>query len=138
MKKSRKVNPEKYKNLDINELNKHFISACIKGKLEIVKYLLTSPELKDNGIDFANVHAQDDFAFISACGAGHWEVIKYLIADHRIAMTTNIETYLSREDVINFVGNDNVLNMFAVINNYEKLNQNLTTHFSTKKVNNKI
>ena len=65
----------KYKTLTQKKLNKVFINSCQKGHLEIVKYLLTSPELKEH----ANIHAQDDLGFRLACNYGHLEIVKYLL-----------------------------------------------------------
>ena len=68
-----------------------FRSACLAGHLEIVKYLLTSPELKQ----YADIHALNDEGFIWACKNGHLEVVKCLIIDMNIDKTTHIEDYLN-------------------------------------------
>ena len=66
---------EKYKKLNQKELNEQFIDACAQGQLKVVKYLLTSPELKEH----ADIHDKDDEGFIWACYQGHLEVVKYLL-----------------------------------------------------------
>ena len=66
---------ELYKTLTQEQLNKVFIDSCYEGRLEVVKYLLTSPDLKEH----ADIHAQDDYGFRTACVNGHLEVVKYLL-----------------------------------------------------------
>lgn len=66
---------EQYKNCSPKELNSHFVKACENGKLELVKYLLTSPELKEH----ANIHTDKVTGFKMACRFGHLEVVKYLL-----------------------------------------------------------
>ena len=56
----------KYKTLTQKQLNEVFINFCQKGHLEIVKYLLTSPDLKEH----ANIHANNDSGFRWACARG--------------------------------------------------------------------
>ena len=51
---------EKYNKLNQEELNKQFINACKDGNLEIIKYLLTSPELKEH----SNIHTRNDEEYI--------------------------------------------------------------------------
>ncbi len=65
----------KYKTLTPKQLNKVFINSCQKGHLEIVQYLLTSPDLKEH----ANIHADNDLGFRLACENGYLEVVKYLL-----------------------------------------------------------
>ena len=60
---------------DINLINEEFICACERGSLEIVKYLLTSPELKE----CADIHANNDEGFRFACKKGYLDVIKYIL-----------------------------------------------------------
>ena len=47
----------------------------LKGNLGLVKYLLTSPELKEH----ANVNADNGEGFYCACGNGHLDVVQYLL-----------------------------------------------------------
>ena len=66
---------EKYKKLNQKELNEQFIDACKNDDLEVIKFLLTSPKLKEH----ADIHASNDEGFRSACAQGHLEVVKYLL-----------------------------------------------------------
>ena len=66
---------EKYKKLNKEELNEQFIDVCENGHLEVVKYLLTSAELKEH----AEIHARSYLGFRIACRCGHLEVVQYLL-----------------------------------------------------------
>ena len=57
------------------KLNDEFIDACKNGDIDKVKYLLSSPELKEH----ADIHAFGDAGFQWACMNGHLEVVKYLL-----------------------------------------------------------
>ena len=71
---------EKYKKLNKEELNNQFINACQNDDLDIVQFLLTSPELKEH----ADVHAKDDLGFRVACRSGRLEVVKYLLTSDEL------------------------------------------------------
>ena len=77
---------EKYNKLNQEELNKQFINACYEGRLEVVQYLLTSPELSEH----ANIHAEDDLGFINACDLGHLDVVKYLLTSPELTEHADI------------------------------------------------
>lgn len=70
----------KFKDLDQKDLDKEFVEACKYGNLEIVKYLLTSPELKKH----ANLYASDDSGFKNACHNGHLDIIEYIITSDEL------------------------------------------------------
>ena len=57
---------ELYKTLTQKQLNEVFIDSCQEGHLEVVKYLLTSPDLKEH----ADIHADNDLGFRWACKKG--------------------------------------------------------------------
>ena len=71
---------QKYKKLNKEELNDQFIDACENGQLEVVKYLLTSPELTEH----ADIHTENDLGFRLACEEGRLEVVKYLLASDEL------------------------------------------------------
>ena len=109
----------KYKTLTPEQLNKVFINSCQKGHLEIVKYLLTSPDLKEH----ANIHAQDDSGFRLACFDGHLEVVKYLILDMSIEKTKTIEDYLNENQDNKCV--KEAIELFKIREFNQKLNNDL-------------
>ena len=109
----------KYKTLTQKQLNKVFIDSCQKGHLEIVKYLLTSPDLKEH----ANIHAQDDLGFRWACEQGYLEVIKYLIIDMNIDKKNYIETYLNENKDNKYV--QQAIELFNTRDLHHQLNENI-------------
>ena len=110
---------EKYKKLNQEELNEQFIDACKNDDLEVIKFLLTSPELKEH----VDIHAKDNDGFRSACDQGRLEVVQYLIIDMNIDKTTHIEKYLNENK-----DNKTVKQAIKMLNNrdlYQKLNENI-------------
>lgn len=95
-----------YKNMNQLQLNIDLIGACWQGSLEIVKYLLASPELKDH----ANIHTDNDKAFIYACMRDSKGIIEYLIFDYKITKTENIQKWLK----------DNTKSIIYIIKMFEK------------------
>ena len=77
---------EKYKKLDQSKLNEALINACNKGHLDVVKYLLTSDELKEH----ADIHAYNGSGFKRACEFGHLDVVKYLLTSDELKEHTDI------------------------------------------------
>lgn len=57
------------------KLNTCLTSACEKGDLETVRFLLTSKKLKSN----SDIRYFDYMGFISACTYGKLEVVRYLL-----------------------------------------------------------
>lgn len=93
------------------DLSQHQLDAAFKyhsenGELEIVKYLLTSPDLKNN----ANIHAGDDAALSSACLKGRLDVVEYLLTSPNLKEHANLEAYGSRPFVWACIGKQ-----FAVV-----------------------
>ena len=110
---------EKYKKLNQEQLNKVFINSCYQGHLDVVKYLLTSPELTEH----ADIHARSDLGFIWACIHRHLEVIKYLIIDMNIEKTTQIEKYLNEAKDNKYV--QQAIELFNTRDLHQKLNENI-------------
>ena len=110
---------EKYKKLNQEELNEQFIDACIEGHLEVIKFLLTSPELKEH----ADIHARSDLGFKWACGEGRLEVVKCLIIDMNIDKTNYIETYLNENKDNKYV--QQAIELFNTRDLHHQLNENI-------------
>lgn len=66
----------KYKSFGIKGLTKRFKMACLSGNLDIISYLITSKDLKEN----VNIHVADDFAFRMACKRGYLNIVQYLLS----------------------------------------------------------
>jgi ankyrin repeat protein len=77
-----------YTKLSQNKLNKEFIDACENGHLEVVKYLLTSPELKKH----VNIHVFNDYGFRFACVNGHLNIVQYLLTSPDLKNHANIHS----------------------------------------------
>jgi hypothetical protein len=76
---------QKLKKRGINFNNQHSINhalilACINNELDVVKFCLTSPELKLH----ADIHADEDEPLRNACKFGHLDIVKYLVASPEI------------------------------------------------------
>ena len=110
---------ELYKTLTQKQLNEVFIDSCAYGYLEVVKYLLTSPDLKEH----ANIHADNDEGFRLACANEHLEKVKYLILDMSIEKTKHIENYLNKNQDNKFV--KEAIELFKISQLNTKLNANL-------------
>ena len=76
-------------------LNGELLNACYGGNLDLVKYLLTSPDLKEH----ADIHAKNSESFINAISNGHVEIIEYLIWDYKIEKTEHVEQYLVEKEM---------------------------------------
>jgi hypothetical protein len=77
---------ETYKDASQDELNQAFINACNDGKLEIVKYLLTSSKLNQH----ININVNNGAGFCLACREGHLEIVKYLLTSPDLKEHANI------------------------------------------------
>lgn len=69
-----------------NHLNQAFVESCKNGCVEIIDYLLFSPELKSK----ADIHYQTDAGFIKAISCHHIKVVDYLIFEAQIKKTPAI------------------------------------------------
>jgi hypothetical protein len=90
--------------------------ACAFNHVPLVKYLLTSPELKKH----SNIHDDDDHAFKLAYKDKHFQVLEYLIFDYKIKKTNAIKELLK--------DNQELSNMFSKRELNEQLHNNLTTN----------
>lgn len=79
---------EKFITLEQYELDQHFVDACRENNLEVIRYLLTSPELNIH----ANISNNSDLALRLAAKEGHLDIIKYLLLSPELAIHANVET----------------------------------------------
>ncbi|NCQ51634.1 hypothetical protein GW796_07015 [archaeon] len=104
------------KNVDISSDNEKGLKcACIFGSIDVLKYLLKSPNLKIH----ANIHSNNDQAFKGATMMGKLHVLEFLIFDMNIKKTEHIINYLSKNK------NKEIENMF----NERTLNSQLNFDF---------
>lgn len=80
---------KKYQSFGIKGITKRFRMACQANRLDIVHYLLTSNELKQN----VDIHTGDDYAFRMACKKGHLELVKYLLECPDLKEHANMHVY---------------------------------------------
>jgi ankyrin repeat protein len=80
------MNYDNFKNKNQHELNELFVNACITGELDVVKYLLTSPEL--------NIHAQINYnqndGLYFATVQNHVPIVEYLLTSPELTEKANI------------------------------------------------
>lgn len=106
--------------LDIDEI---FIDACGKGNLNIIKYLLTSPEL----IQHANIHAKDnaykiiDSPILTATSHGHIEVVKYLLSSSELK--EHADVHANHDEVFRLAVNNNYLSILEYLIFEYKINK---------------
>jgi hypothetical protein len=75
-----------------------------KGHLELVNYLLTSPDLEEN----ANIMTRNDNPFRQACINGHLELVKYILYD---TYERTINFKVSCMDGVTYAANSGQLNV---------------------------
>lgn len=113
----------RFKQMNSHQLNNELFNSSLWGDLEEIKYLLTSPDLKEH----ADIHAQDDNAFIWAAGSGHLDIVHYFIFDCRLVKTKRIEELLindQRYDVLNMFNQRELESRLQLdLNNNNKTNK---------------
>jgi hypothetical protein len=70
--------------------------ACYSGNLELVKYLLTSKDLKTHVNIHTNYLGSDDYSLLISCQYGHLEIVKYLTSSPDLKEHVNIHTNKDR------------------------------------------
>ncbi len=70
--------------------------ACSNGNLEMVKFLLTSPDLTEH----AYLHSDHYQAFKAACIEEHFHILEYLVFEYNMKMDEAVECYLDKPDFI--------------------------------------
>jgi hypothetical protein len=111
---SEKTNNEIYSDLQFN-INHAFIVATSSGKIHLVKYLLTSPELEMH----ADIHFDDDYAICAACRLGCQSLVEYLLDSSDLKVHAKIPNNPDEiEDIFNSVC-DYIIEVNNKINNYE-------------------
>ena len=80
---------DKYQSFGIKGLTKRFRLACLSGHLDIMHYMLTSSDLKQN----IDIHTGEDFAFRMACKKGYLEVVQYLLESPELKEHADLHVY---------------------------------------------
>jgi len=77
---------EQFKNKSRLQLSESLVLACERNDIDKVKYLLTSPELKNK----ANINYNNDSVFDAACIQGNFELVKYLTSSPELKIHSSI------------------------------------------------
>lgn len=67
-------------NEKIRNVNSELRSACLNGNIEVVKHLLTSPDIKNH----ADISHGDDIALRYACQEGYLDIVHYLLTSSEL------------------------------------------------------
>lgn len=74
------------------ELDANLIHYCKNGDLDVVRYLLISPELKEH----ADIHNKDDWVLYYACNYGYLDIVKYLLTSSELKEHADIKSLAYR------------------------------------------
>jgi ankyrin repeat protein len=78
-------------------LKNAFLAACMNGHLDIVKYLATSTELKEN----ADIHADSELPFIIASSHANLNIVEYLLFSKELK--DNVDIHAQNDKIIKMV-----------------------------------
>ena len=78
-----------YQLMTQEKLNKEFYIACNYGNLELVKFLLTSQELKQHAI----IDSDNNAGFKLACICGNLNIIRYLVTSPELEKNVNVHVH---------------------------------------------
>jgi ankyrin repeat protein len=115
-------------NINYGKLPKYetpLLKACGYGHLDIVKYLLTSSELKEH----PDLHLADDQAIIHAISNCRWDIVSYFIYDLNIEESPAIQKFLSEHQKYS----SKAQSMFDKRELAKTLNSELTTNLHSRK-----
>lgn len=77
-----------YNLMNQKQLDEALLHACIDNDLELIRYLLISPELNMH----ANIHMRDDVVLTIVCGLGYVPLTKYLLTASELPEHVNIHS----------------------------------------------
>jgi hypothetical protein len=80
---------ERYKDCDQLELNNELLRANLSGRLDIIEYVTSSPELSVH----ANIHFDDEIVLRRACAYGNLHIVKYLLTSPLLKLHADIDAY---------------------------------------------
>ncbi len=121
-------NEELYKNFhafDHKQLNNQFEYACQNGHLDIVKYLLTSSELKEH----ANIHTEEDSGLKLACSNGHLNIVEYLLTSPELNEHADMNSYNDYVFLRAFKNNHLELVQYLIFDRNIKKTKAIDSHF---------
>jgi ankyrin repeat protein len=106
------MNPlyEKFKDKNVNEINKEFIDACVSGDINTVKYLLCSPELEER----ADINFDSCDGLFFAVINNHIELVKFLLTSSELSKHADMSKKSSNDSFVAACSNGHIeiLNFF--------------------------
>ena len=125
------IDKTKYQDMNIKKLNNELLKACERGKLEIVKYLLTNSELEKH----PDIYYKDEYCWNTlryACFYNQMAVTQYLLIDLNMEVDNDTLEWLEGKNKYKKIFHD-VLRLINVRDLHQKLDNNI----SDDKINNK-
>lgn len=134
------INDKKYNSMSEQDLSEELLIATLNGDLDLVKYLLTSPNLKKhayvgyvNNLAMIDIPALSDI-FMVAASKGHLEIIKYLVKEN-VDITINkknidyenaliLAVKNKHIDIVKYLLNSSEVKSHFDINSLNMLNEN--------------
>jgi ankyrin repeat protein len=83
-----KIDRYRYSNWPLEKINDLFVSACSRGDLELVKYLLFAPGIINAEVDYGSYKPIQ-----SACYAKQNEIVKFLLTSKKLPKVTPINVH---------------------------------------------
>ena len=117
---------QKYQSMNQEQLNQTFNYACSQGELNLIQYLLTSPDLKEH----ADIHDQNDRGFLWACWQQHSNIIDYLVIEQNMTISEELNQDLKKE-------NNKVSRYVLKLIEARDLNNNMNDYLTQKPVKSK-
>jgi hypothetical protein len=117
---------EKFKSCNKEQLDYELMNYCQEGNLEVVKYLMSSPDLKEK----PNMYAENDFAFKRALMGEHLDIVQYFIIECNYEKKETISNLL---DVMTGETPGKVNKMFTIREFSETLDEELNSEKTNKK-----
>lgn len=109
-----------------NNLSYHvsraFTMACTLGNMDIIRYVLTSPELPEH----ADIHYRDNEGLHNACANGHLEVVQYLLTSPELTKHADIRA--NEEYALRSASKNNHLPILSYLLTSPDLKQNADIH----------
>jgi len=147
------MNKEKYQNLEQYDLDEYLIQACESKNMELVKYLLTSPELSKHADIHTWCRGENGSPLRMAFSKKYFDLAKYLLTSPDLKEHANIHVandaifrnaFFKKEiDVLECLIFDHQIdrnqNIDGIINNYKERSMGLSEHiekiFSIRELN---
>lgn len=150
------MNKEKYQYLVQYDLDQCLIDACESKDMDLVRYLLTSPELHDHADINTMCHGENGSALRVAFHKKHFDIANYLLTSPELKEHANI--HIAKDDIFRSAffkkaidvleclifdyQINRTINIENLINNYRERSMGLSDHiekmFSMRELNKEL